>query len=280
MAGYGGNVLQLTLGDKGAYLYGVFGSPVAHEDDAARAAAAALELRDLERTTDARDIQIGIAHGRLRSGTYGHAMRRTFVCLGDAVNLAARLMSTAPAGSDLRRRTTSAGGRRRVHLGALPAAHGQGQAAAIVAHALTGSLERASRRKTRYELDARRPAATSWRRLDDALATAIAGDGRIVGISAEAGMGKSRLDRGIRPDRRAGAASSSRSASASRSGRTRATSSGARSGGACFELDDDDAERGPGASAIRAALAAIDPALVERAPLSRPSSGSRSPTRR
>ena len=46
--GYGGNVLQLTLGDKGAYLYGVFGSPLAHEDDAARAAAAALELRDLE----------------------------------------------------------------------------------------------------------------------------------------------------------------------------------------------------------------------------------------
>jgi class 3 adenylate cyclase len=99
MAGYGGNVLQLTLGDKGAYLYGVFGSPVAHEDDAARAASAALELRDLERTTDARDIQIGVTLGRLRSGTYGHAMRRTFVCLGDAVNLAARLMSKAPAGA-------------------------------------------------------------------------------------------------------------------------------------------------------------------------------------
>src|SRR4029079_7615845 len=45
MAGYGGNVLQLTLGDKGAYLYGVFGSPVAHEDDAARGAAAALGPR-------------------------------------------------------------------------------------------------------------------------------------------------------------------------------------------------------------------------------------------
>ena len=70
--GFGGNVLQLTLGDKGAYLYGVFGSPLAHEDDAARAAAAALELRDLEKTTAARDIQIGITHGRLRSGTYGH----------------------------------------------------------------------------------------------------------------------------------------------------------------------------------------------------------------
>src|SRR4029079_16283947 len=76
MAGYGGHVLQLTLGDKGAYLYGVFGSPVAHEDDGARAAAAALELRDLDQTTDAQEIQIGIAPGRLRSGTHGPAMRR------------------------------------------------------------------------------------------------------------------------------------------------------------------------------------------------------------
>ena len=46
LAGYGGNVLTLTLGDKGAYLYGVFGTPLAHEDDAERACAAALELRD------------------------------------------------------------------------------------------------------------------------------------------------------------------------------------------------------------------------------------------
>ena len=95
---YGGNVLQLTLGDKGAYLYAVFGSPHAHEDDGARAAAAALELRALDRVTAAADLQIGLASGRLRSGTYGHAMRRTFVCLGDAVNLAARLMSQAPPG--------------------------------------------------------------------------------------------------------------------------------------------------------------------------------------
>ena len=39
LASYGGNLLQLTLGDKGAYLYAVFGSPRAHEDDARRAAA-------------------------------------------------------------------------------------------------------------------------------------------------------------------------------------------------------------------------------------------------
>jgi class 3 adenylate cyclase/tetratricopeptide (TPR) repeat protein len=192
MAGYGGNVLQLTLGDKGAYLYGVFGSPVAHEDDAARAASAALELRDLGTTTDAQDIQIGIAHGRLRSGTYGHAMRRTFVCLGDAVNLSARLMSNAPAGSIYVEDTVRQDAGEAFIWEALPPLTVKGKSAAIVAHKLTGSLEGASRRKTRYQLElvGRRDELT---RLDEALALTIAGDGRIVGISADAGMGKSRL---------------------------------------------------------------------------------------
>ena len=133
MSGYGGNLLQLTLGDKGAYLYGVFGSPVAHEDDEARAAAAALELRDLGRSTAARDIQIGITRGRLRSGTYGHMMRRTFVCLGDEVNLSARLMSAAPAGRDLRQRRHPAEAGRCVHLGAPARPDRQGQGQPVVA---------------------------------------------------------------------------------------------------------------------------------------------------
>ena len=192
MAGYGGNVLQLTLGDKGAYLYGVFGSPVAHEDDAARAAAAALDLRDLERTTEARGIQIGLTHGRLRSGTYGHAMRRTFVCLGDAVNLSARLMSAAPEGrifvnDDVR----EAAGDAFIWV-RLPDLSVKGKAGTIVAHELAGSLERASRRRIRYELPLiGRQAELAT--LDAALEAAIGGTGRIVAIAAEAGMGKSRL---------------------------------------------------------------------------------------
>ena len=95
---HGGNLLQLTLGDKGAYLYAVFGAPLAHEDDAARAAAAALEMRELVAVSTVTGLQIGIAHGRLRSGMYGHAERQTFTCLGDAVNVAARLMSAASPG--------------------------------------------------------------------------------------------------------------------------------------------------------------------------------------
>ncbi|MEA3184553.1 MAG: hypothetical protein QOJ74_1030, partial [Ilumatobacteraceae bacterium] len=45
---YGGNLLHVILGDKGAYLCAVFGTPHAHEDDASRAATAALELLALE----------------------------------------------------------------------------------------------------------------------------------------------------------------------------------------------------------------------------------------
>ena len=98
-ADYGGNLLQITIGDKGAYLYAVFGSPHAHEDDArTRRRSRARAARARPGHGRVPDLKIGIAHGRLRSGTYGHAMRRTFVCLGDAVNLAARLMAQAPAG--------------------------------------------------------------------------------------------------------------------------------------------------------------------------------------
>ncbi|MGH9104668.1 MAG: adenylate/guanylate cyclase domain-containing protein, partial [Acidimicrobiales bacterium] len=69
--GQGGNLLQLTIGDKGAHLYAVFGSPLAHEDDAARACAAALDLLGLEHETAVSTLAVGVASGRLRSGTYG-----------------------------------------------------------------------------------------------------------------------------------------------------------------------------------------------------------------
>ena len=189
---YGGNVLQLTLGDKGAYLYGVFGAPLAHEDDAARAAAAALELRDLEGMTAATGIQIGITHGRLRSGTYGHVMRRTFVCLGDAVNLSARLMSAAPARGIYVSEAVQHGAGDAFIWEQIPDLTVKGKTAPVVVFALTGSLARMSRRQTRYQLPlvGRR---TELDRLQAGLAEARAGRGQVVAISAEAGMGKSRL---------------------------------------------------------------------------------------
>ncbi len=264
MAGYGGNVLQLTLGDKGAYLYGVFGSPIAHEDDAARAATAALELRDLERTTEAREIQIGVTRGRLRSGTYGHAMRRTFVCLGDAVNLSARLMSAAPAGR------IYVDDRVRQEAGdayiweQLPDLSVKGKKGAIVAHALNGSLERASRRKTRYQLElvGRR---AELERLESSLDATIAGDGRIVGVAAEAGMGKSRLiAEFVRSARRRGLFVAFGECQSF--GTNTSYFVWREIWRRLFHIEEDEpADRQR--ERITTALAAIDPALVTRAPL-------------
>jgi class 3 adenylate cyclase len=61
LVSYGGNLLQITIGDKGAYLYAVFGSPRAHEDDAARAGDAARGLRTLHATAAQSGTEIGRA---------------------------------------------------------------------------------------------------------------------------------------------------------------------------------------------------------------------------
>lgn len=192
---YGGNALQLTIGDKGAYLYAVFGSPIAHEDDPARACAAALELAALDDEYAVSDIQIGIAHGRLRSGTYGHATRRTFCCLGDAVNLAARLMSAAPSGRIYAADAVQRAAGDRYGWQQLPEMTVKGKSAPVAVYELRGHQQRAAAttistdRHTQPMIGRERELALVERRM----VRAIEGSGQVVGISAEAGMGKSRL---------------------------------------------------------------------------------------
>ena len=98
-AKYDGTLFELTIGDKGSYIYGAFGAPTAHDDDALRAVAAAQELRlpppDLGFVSD---IKIGISRGRMRAGPYGSTTRRSYSVIGDETNLAARLMQKAKPG--------------------------------------------------------------------------------------------------------------------------------------------------------------------------------------
>lgn len=102
LARYDGALIQLTTGDKGSYLYASFGAPIAHGDDAARAVAAALELRsppvEVRATAHAGEVQIGLSMGAMRTGAYGGVTRSTYGVLGDEVNLAARLMQRAAPG--------------------------------------------------------------------------------------------------------------------------------------------------------------------------------------
>jgi adenylate cyclase len=96
---YEATLIQVSIGEKGNYLYASFGAPLAHEDDSIRAVRAAIELRDSPHAV--RTERIGIAEGIARSGVYGSTSRRTYGVLGDAVNLAARLMQAASPGQIL-----------------------------------------------------------------------------------------------------------------------------------------------------------------------------------
>jgi CheY-like chemotaxis protein/class 3 adenylate cyclase len=99
LAQYDGTLLQLTVGDKGSYLYAAFGAPIAHEDDAARAVAAALDLQSPPGELHfVPDIRIGVTYGQMRAGAYGAVTHRTYGVLGDKTNLAARLMQVASSG--------------------------------------------------------------------------------------------------------------------------------------------------------------------------------------
>ena len=264
---YGGNLLQLTLGDKGAYLYAVFGSPLAHEDDAARAVAAALEVRDLEASTEAADIQIGITNGRLRSGTYGHVARRTFVCLGDAVNLSARLMSKAPAGGIYatdRVRNAAGGG---FNWERLPDFNVKGKSEPIVAFSLLGYSRRTSQRYLRHRLPMfGRDAELAF--LGEKLDVALTGYGAVVGIAAEAGMGKSRLlAEFVRSLRRRGHLVAYGECQAF--GRNTSYFVWREVWRTLFHLRDDESEEAQLAR-LESELAAIDPELVARLPLLEP----------
>lgn len=192
VADYGGNVLQLIIGDKGAYLYAVFGTPVAHEDDAARACAAALDVLALEGVTSATDIQVGITQGRLRSGTCGHHHRRSFTCVGDAVNLAARLMANAPMGqayvtAELAREAGDS-----FVFEELDDIKVKGKSHPIKVRRLVdrGRASPSRNRRASHELIGR---TTELKHLSDLAQDALLGRGQVVGITAEAGMGKSRL---------------------------------------------------------------------------------------
>ncbi len=99
---YGGHLLQLSIDDKGSYLYGVFGALQAHEDDPARAVAAALELHNPPAELSfINQMQIGISRGQVYAGGYGGPTRQTYGVLGNQVNIAARLMMKAQLGQTL-----------------------------------------------------------------------------------------------------------------------------------------------------------------------------------
>lgn len=193
LARYDSALLQLTIGDKGSYLYAAFGAPFAHENDAVRAVAAALELRDLGMEFIA-DLQIGISQGRMRTGAYGSVTRRTYGVLGDDVNMAARLMQHASPGQALISQAVRKATADAFTWEALEPLSVKGKSQLVTVFRLIAAQERRTIRlhEPKYALPmVGREAELAL--IEQKLDMALLGHGQIIGITAEAGMGKSRL---------------------------------------------------------------------------------------
>ncbi|HSH05456.1 MAG TPA: tetratricopeptide repeat protein [Anaerolineae bacterium] len=99
---YEGFLIQLTIGDKGSYLYAAFGAPLTHIDDPARALATALAIQKMMPTLPfINRFQIGVSRGLMRTGPVGANARTTYGVMGDQTNMAARFMSKAKNGQIL-----------------------------------------------------------------------------------------------------------------------------------------------------------------------------------
>ncbi|MFO0674392.1 MAG: AAA family ATPase [Polyangiaceae bacterium] len=191
-----GTINQLVLDDKGTVMVIAWGLPAcAHEDDPVRAVRAATSIYD---ALSARGLEpaIGVTTGRVYCGDRGSRQRREFALIGDAVNVAARLMTSAASlpDSDDRRffcdEATAELVRSRLVLEALPPIALKGKSAPTPVFRPTGKL--ASRHdRASIEVIGR---GTETAVLDRAV-TALTGSGLsgIVAIQGIAGMGKSVL---------------------------------------------------------------------------------------
>lgn len=89
---YQGSINKLVVDDKGTIFLVLFGAPpFAHADDPLRAVRCALDLLEGARE-QALSLRVGVTTGRVFAGPVGSHVRREYTAMGDAVNLAARLM--------------------------------------------------------------------------------------------------------------------------------------------------------------------------------------------
>src|SRR5262245_54451379 len=182
----------------------LFGAPVAHEDHAVRACYAALRMQDSVRrySSDLRraegmevQIRVGLNSGDVVVRSIGSDLRMDYAAVGQTTHLAARMEQIATPGSI------------RLTAGTLHLAEGFVQVTALGPVPLKGlgdpvelfELSGAGVARTRLEAAARRGLTrfvgrtAELRQLQDALDQAKQGNGQVVAVVGEPGVGKSRL---------------------------------------------------------------------------------------
>ena len=191
-AKFGGLLIQFTVGDKGSYYYLSFGAPITLGDDTLRAVAAADTFRHPPSELGFQPVhQIGIAQGTMRTGLYGGQARGAYGVLGDRVNLAARLMSAAPAGEIYCDESTARAAGGGWHFAPLPPMRLKGKSSPISVYCPIGRKEEINPEFVGGpQLIGR---GTELGSLRAALQGTLTGAPQLVILEGEAGIGKSHL---------------------------------------------------------------------------------------
>jgi class 3 adenylate cyclase/tetratricopeptide (TPR) repeat protein len=197
---YEGTINQF-LGDG---FMALFGAPIAYEDHARRAVLAALAFQHRlgERHADfglppgeELAVRMGLNTGLVVVGSIGDNLRMDYTAVGDTTNLAARLQQSAPPGVILLSQTTSQLVQDQVSLEAIAPLQVKGLDTPVAAYTLLGTRPR---RSPGARLGERTLSRFAGRERDLAVLHAVwaqveAGQGQVVGIVGEAGVGKSRF---------------------------------------------------------------------------------------
>ena len=175
----------------------LFGAPVAQEDHAVRACAAALDMQaavaamaDLGVA-----IRVGLNSGEVVVRSIGNDMSMDYDATGTTVHLAARMEQMAAPGAVLATAATARLARGYIKTNSLGATDVKGMTEPVEVHQVIGR----SRVRSRWDVMAQRGLTqfvgrdAAMAELTRACARAAAGNGQIVSIVGDAGNGKSRL---------------------------------------------------------------------------------------
>jgi adenylate cyclase len=196
---YGGTVEKYA----GDAVLALFGAPVAHEDDAERAVLCALGMQAaIERVAQQAQrrwglepaIRVGVNTGEVVSGSWDVGGRQDVAVTGDAVNTAARIQTAAEPGEVLVGAETMRLTRRRINYADRRDLLVKGKSGTVPTYAALGSREHIGER---WEGAERATPLVGRDRevmqLQDAWMRAHGGEGGVVTLVGEAGVGKSRL---------------------------------------------------------------------------------------